>query len=235
MTDRQDIVFVIDDDAAMREALNSLLRSVGLRVELFGSADEFLRRSLPNVPSCLVVDIRLPGMSGLEFQRHLAAADVRTPVIFITAHGDVPMSVRAMKAGAVEFLTKPFRDQDLLDAIQLALESDRARLQREAQLAVLRHRFDSLTPREREVLPLVVSGRLNKEIAKKLGTSEITIKMHRASAMRKMQAESLVDLVWVFQARSHKDNDVLYSSIISIYSPHNSFHPLGAPNTPAAQ
>src|SRR5437870_5120902 len=176
MTDRQDIVFVIDDDAAMREALNSLLRSVGLRVELFGSAKEFLRQSPPSVPSCLVVDIRLPGMSGLEFQRHLAEADVRTPVIFITAHGDVPMSVRAMKAGAVEFLTKPFRDQDLLDAIQLALESDRARLQREAQLAVLRHRFDSLTPREREVLPLVVSGRLNKEIAKKLGTSEITIK-----------------------------------------------------------
>ncbi|PYV68961.1 MAG: hypothetical protein DMG96_35195 [Acidobacteria bacterium] len=195
MTDREDIVFVIDDDASMREALNSLIRSVGLRAELFGSAKEFLRQSPPSVPSCLVVDIRLPGMSGLEFQRHLAEADVRTPVIFITAHGDVPMSVRAMKAGAVEFLTKPFRDQDLLDAIQLALESDRARLQREAQLAVLRHRFDSLTPREREVLPLVVSGRLNKEIAKKLGTSEITIKMHRASAMRKMQAESLVDLV----------------------------------------
>src|SRR6266550_3629992 len=189
------VVFVVDDDPSVRRAIQRLVESVGLQVELFASAQEFLRSKRPDAPSCLVLDIRLPGISGLDFQRQLAEANIHIPVIFITAHGDVPMSVRAMKAGAVEFLTKPFRDQDLLDAIQLALESDRARLQREAQLAVLRHRFDSLTPREREVLPLVVSGRLNKEIAKKLGTSEITIKMHRASAMRKMQAESLVDLV----------------------------------------
>src|SRR5437879_3463197 len=176
MTEPAPTVFVVDDDPSVRRAIKRLVGSVGLEVELFESAQEFLRSKRPDAPSCLVLDIRLPGVSGLDFQRELAQANIHIPVIFITAHGDVPMSVRAMKAGAVEFLTKPFRDQDLLDAIQLALESDRARLQREAQLAVLRHRFDSLTPREREVLPLVVSGRLNKEIAKKLGTSEITIK-----------------------------------------------------------
>src|SRR5207248_11054562 len=166
-----------------------------LQVELFASAQEFLRSKRPDAPSCLVLDIRLPGISGLDFQRQLAEANVHIPIIFITAHGDVPMSVRAMKAGAVEFLTKPFRDQDLLDAIQSALESDRARREREAEIAVLRERFDLLTPREREVLPRVVSGLLNKQIAAELGTSEMTIKVHRASVMRKMQAESLVDLV----------------------------------------
>ena len=195
MTEPQPTVFVIDDDAAMREALKSLIRSVRLQVETFGSANEFLREKPPTAASCLVVDVRLPGMSGLDFQRHLAEAAVRIPIIFITAHGDVPMSVRAMKAGAVEFLTKPFRDQDLLDAIQSALESDRTRREREAEIAVLRERFDLLTPREREVLPRVVSGLLNKQIAAELGTSEMTIKVHRASVMRKMQAESLVDLV----------------------------------------
>ncbi len=195
LADPHGIVFVIDDDSSMREALKVLIRSVGLQVELFGSANEFLRRKPPNSPSCLVVDVRLPGISGLELQRHLIEENVCTPIIFITAHGDVPMSVRAMKAGAVEFLTKPFRNQDLLDSIQLAIESDRSRRERESEVAVLRERFDSLTPREREVLPLVLAGRRNKEIAKQLGTSEITIKVHRASVMRKMEAESLVHLV----------------------------------------
>jgi FixJ family two-component response regulator len=195
MTTLPGIVFVIDDDPSVRDALNSLIRSVGLRVEVFGSAEDFLQRERLNVPSCLVVDVRLPGMSGLALQRHLAQAKIRTPIIFITAHGDVPMSVRAMKAGAVEFLTKPFRDQDLLDAIQLALEQDRARLQRETEIAVLRERFDALTLRERDVLPLVVAGRMNREIAAELGISEITVKVHRASIMRKMRAESLVELV----------------------------------------
>jgi RNA polymerase sigma factor (sigma-70 family) len=195
MNDSKPIVFVIDDDAAMRNALNSLIRSVGLQVELFGSTQEFQKRPRAEAPSCLVLDVRLPGRSGLDFQRQLSEDNIHIPIIFITGHGDVPMSVRAMKAGAVEFLTKPFRDQDLLDAIQSALESDGARLQRESQIAVLQDRLDALTPREREVLPLVVSGKLNKEIAAQLGTSEITIKTHRASLMRKMQAESLVDLV----------------------------------------
>jgi FixJ family two-component response regulator len=195
MNDSKPIVFVIDDDAAMRNALNSLIRSVGLQVELFDSTQEFQKRPRAEAPSCLVLDVRLPGRSGLDFQRQLAEAAIHIPIIFITGHGDVPMSVRAMKAGAVEFLTKPFRDQDLLDAIQVALERDNARRRRELELAVLRKRVDSLTPREREVLPLVVSGRLNKEIAKELGTSEITVKAHRASMMRKMQAESVVDLV----------------------------------------
>jgi FixJ family two-component response regulator len=195
MNDSKPIVFVIDDDAAMRNALNSLIRSVGLQVELFGSTQEFQKRPRAEAASCLVLDVRLPGRSGLDFQRQLSEDNIHIPIIFITGHGDVPMSVRAMKAGAVEFLTKPFRDQDLLDAIQSALESDGARLQRESQIAVLRDRLVALTPREREVLPLVVSGKLNKEIAAQLGTSEITIKTHRASLMRKMQAESLVDLV----------------------------------------
>src|SRR5581483_9573381 len=168
LADPNGIVFVIDDDASLRGALKALIRSVGLQVELFGSADEFLRRKPPRSPSCLVVDVRLPGISGLELQRQLSEENVSTPIIFITAHGDVPMSVRAMKAGAVEFLTKPFRNQDLLDAIQLAIESDRARRQRESEVALLRERFDSLTRREREILPLVLSGRRNKEIAEEL-------------------------------------------------------------------
>ena len=195
MIEPKPTVFVIDDDAAIRDALQSLISSMKLHVELFGSAAEFLQRDRPDVPSCLVLDVRLPGISGLDFQRKLTEANQSIPVIFITGHGDIPMSVRAMKAGAVEFLTKPFRDQDLLDAIHVALERDRARRQHESEMIVLRERFESLTPREQEVLPLVVSGRLNKQIAAELGTSEITAKVHRASVMRKMQADSLPDLV----------------------------------------
>jgi len=195
MIEPKPTVFVIDDDAAIRDALQSLISSMKLHVELFGSAAEFLQRERPDVPSCLVLDVRLPGISGLDFQRKLTEANQSIPVIFITGHGDIPMSVRAMKAGAVEFLTKPFRDQDLLDAIHVALERDRARRQHESEMIVLRERFESLTPREQEVLPLVVSGRLNKQIAAELGTSEITAKVHRASVMRKMQADSLPDLV----------------------------------------
>ena len=174
MTEAHPIVFVIDDDASIRNALKGLISSVGLHVELFGSAQEFLRSSRPDAPSCLVLDVRLPGISGLDFQRELARANIHIPIIFITGHGDIPMSVRAMKAGAVEFLTKPFRDQDLLDAIQVALERDRARRQQEAEIAVLQERFESLTPREREVLPLVVSGLLNKQIAAEIGTSIVS-------------------------------------------------------------
>lgn len=195
MIEPKPTVFVIDDDAAIRDALQSLISSMKLHVELFGSAAEFLQRERPDAPSCLVLDVRLPGISGLDFQRKLTEANHSIPVIFITGHGDIPMSVRAMKAGAVEFLAKPFRDQDLLDAIHVALERDRARRQQESEMIVLRERFESLTPREQEVLPLVVSGRLNKQIAAELGTSEITVKVHRASVMRKMQADSLPDLV----------------------------------------
>jgi RNA polymerase sigma factor (sigma-70 family) len=195
MTELHHVVFIVDDDASVRDALKRLIRSVGLRVELFGSAREFLQRGRPDVPSCLVLDVRLPGIGGLDLQRQLADANVQTPIIFITAHGDIPMSVRAMKAGAVEFLTKPFRDQDLLDAIQIALERDRARLQREAEIAVLRERFESLTLREREVVAMVVSGMPNKQIAGEIGITENTVKVHRSRAMEKMQAQSLADLV----------------------------------------
>lgn len=195
MIEPRTTVFVIDDDASIRDALQSLISSMKLHVELFDSAAEFLQRERADVPSCLVLDVRLPGISGLDFQRKLTEANHSIPVIFITGHGDIPMSVRAMKAGAVEFLTKPFRDQDLLDAIHVALERDRARRQQESEIIVLRERFESLTPREQEVLPLVVSGRPNKQIAAELGTSEITVKVHRASVMRKMQADSLPDLV----------------------------------------
>jgi RNA polymerase sigma factor (sigma-70 family) len=195
MTEPQSIVFVIDDDAALREALRSLIRSVGLQVELFSSTQEFMQVKRPEVPSCLVLDIRLPGISGLDFQRKLTEIHISIPIIFITGHGDIPMSVRAMKAGAVEFLTKPFRDQDLLDAIQVALENDRDRRQHEAEIAGLRQRLAELTPREREVLPLVVSGLPNKQIAAELGTSETTVKVHRSQLMRKMGAESLPGLV----------------------------------------
>ena len=195
MNESQSTVFVVDDDAAVREALRDLIDSVGLRVELFGSAGEFLQRKLPHLPSCLILDIRLPGKSGFDLQRELAEANISIPIIFITGHGDIPMSVRAMKAGAVEFLAKPFRDQDLLDVIQLALERDRATRQREAEIATLRDCFESLTPREREVLPWVVSGLLNKQIADAIGTSEATVKVHRSQLMRKMGAKSLADLV----------------------------------------
>jgi FixJ family two-component response regulator len=195
MTELQSIVFVVDDDASVREALKSLIRSVGLQVELFRSAQEFLQWKKPDAASCLILDIRLPGISGLDFQRKLAEVGNFIPIIFITGHGDIPMSVRAMKGGAVEFLTKPFRDQDLLDAIHVALERDRARRQRDDEIATLKDRFEWLTPREREVLPLVVSGLPNKQIAAEIGTSETTVKVHRGQLMRKMGADSLPELV----------------------------------------
>ena len=190
-----DLVFVIDDDESIREALKSLIRSVGLSVETFASAQEFLQSSRPDVPSCLILDVRMPGLSGLDLQRDLAEANIHIPIIFITGHGDIPMSVRAMKAGAVEFLTKPFRDQDLLDAIQQALERDRRERSQQADTAELRNRYNSLTPRETEVFALVVKGLLNKQIALQLGTSEITVKLHRRQVMEKMHADSLADLV----------------------------------------
>jgi FixJ family two-component response regulator len=195
MKEPNGIVFIIDDDASIRAALRSLIRSVGLQVELFASTREFLQAKRSNLASCLVLDVRLPGASGLDFQSHLSEAGMHIPIIFITGHGDIPMSVRAMKAGAVEFLTKPFRDQDLLDAIQVALGRDRAGRRQEAEVRALRERFESLTPREREVLALVVSGLLNKQVAAAIGTSETTVKVHRSQLMRKMGAESLADLV----------------------------------------
>ena len=195
MTEPASIVFVVDDDPSVRRAIKRLVESVGLHVELFGSATEFINSSRPDVASCLVLDIRLPGISGLDFQRELVQAKNGIPVIFITAHGDIPMTVRAMKAGAVEFLTKPFRDQDLLDAIQVGLERDRVRRQRQAETAMLRERLESLTPREREILPLVVSGLLNKQVAAEIGATEATVKVHRSQLMRKMGASSLADLV----------------------------------------
>ncbi len=189
------IVYVVDDDSSVREAIKSLIRSVGLRVETFGTAQEFLHSARPDAPGCVVLDVRLPGLSGLDLQRELAANGINLPVIFITGHGDIPMSVRAMKAGALEFLTKPFRDQDLLDAIQQALERDRGARQQRSETAEVRERFDSLTAREREVMGLVVSGLLNKQIAGELGTSEVTIKIHRSQVMKKMGAGSLAELV----------------------------------------
>jgi len=189
------IVFVVDDDVAMRETLSSLFRSVGLRVELFGSAREFTLIKMPDAASCLVLDIRLPGVSGLDFQAELAEADIHIPIIFMTGHGDIPMSVQAMKAGAIDFLTKPFRDQDMLDAVVRALERDQKRRDSEKAVAELRVRFDSLTSREREVIALVVDGLMNKQIAAKLGVTEITVKVHRVNMMRKMKARSVIDLV----------------------------------------
>jgi len=188
-------VFVIDDDALVRTAIQGMLKSVSLQSETFGTPQEFLHGKRPDGPSCLVLDVRLPGVNGLDFQRELAEAGIRIPIIFITGHGDIPMTVKAMKSGAVEFLTKPFRDQDLLDAIQLGLERDRARRQREGEIAVLQERFESLTQREREVTAMVVEGKLNKQIAAEIGTTENTVKVHRSRAMEKMQAQSLADLV----------------------------------------
>jgi FixJ family two-component response regulator len=195
MKDSDPIVFVVDDDESVREAVKRLITSVGLRAETFGSTREFLDSKRPEAPACLVLDVRLPGASGLELQSDLAAANVHIPIIFITGHADVPMTVRAMKAGAVEFLTKPFRGQELLDAIQNAIAKDRVAWNERAQMADLRARYESLTPREKEVLVLVASGLLNKQIGAELGTSELTVKTHRGRVMQKMGADSLADLV----------------------------------------
>jgi len=195
MNDGEPTVFIVDDDSSVRESLGSLIRSVGLRVQSFGSAQEFLQSSLNEALGCMVLDVRLPGLSGLELQQQLADAGVRIPIIFLTGYADVPMSVQAMKSGAAEFLTKPFRDQELLDSIHKAIERHRITQRESAELARIRERFETLTPREREVMKLVVSGLLNKQIAADLGTSEITVKVHRAQAMHKMQAASLPDLV----------------------------------------
>jgi FixJ family two-component response regulator len=199
MHENNPVVYVVDDDPSIRDALDSLIRSVGFRAQTFASAQDFLKSTRPDAPGCLVLDVRLPGLSGLDLQRELARVDIRIPIIFITGHGDIPMSVGAMKAGAVEFLTKPFRDQDLLDAIQAAVERDRASQEGRAELAELRSRYRSLTPREREVMQHVVSGLLNKQIAGELGTSEVTVKLHRGQAMQKMRAASLADLVRMAQ------------------------------------
>jgi len=193
------VVFVVDDDASVRSSLKFLLSTVGLQAETLDSADSFLHKTHPDVPSCLVLDVRLPGLSGLDFQRELAARNICIPIVFLTGHGDIPMSVRAMKAGAVEFLTKPFRDQDLLDAVRVALDRDRARREQDTEMADLRRRFDSLTSREQEVVSMVVAGMLNKQIAAELGTAESTVKVQRSRAMEKMKAESLADLIKMIQ------------------------------------
>jgi FixJ family two-component response regulator len=193
------VVFVVDDDPAVREAIDSLIRSVGLRVETFSSAKEFLKRERPAGPACLVLDIRLPDRSGLQVQRELLAERCPLPIIFITGHGDIPMSVQAMKAGAIEFLTKPFRDQDLLEAVQHAIERDRATLEQRRELAELRARYELLTQREREIMRYVIAGCMNKVIGSELGTTEINVKIHRGNLMKKLRISSLADLVWIAQ------------------------------------
>jgi FixJ family two-component response regulator len=191
----QSMVFVVDDDASMRDAMQRLFQSVGLQAEVFASTAEFLRSKLADVPCCLVLDVRLPGLSGLDFQTELAKADIQVPIVFMTGHGDIPMTVKAMKAGAIEFLPKPFRDQDMLDAVRLGLERDRIRREGEKAIADVRGKFASLTPREREVMGLVTAGFMNKQIAGHMQLAEITVKLHRGSVMRKMEAKSLADLV----------------------------------------
>jgi RNA polymerase sigma factor (sigma-70 family) len=195
MTDSRPIVFVVEDDASVRDAVSNLLESVGLRAQVFGSTEEFRKTPRPNAPSCLVLDVRLPGMNGIEFQEDLKRSGTFIPIIFVTAHGDVPMTSRAMKAGAIEFLMKPFQKEELLAAIHNGLERDRLRREGEAELVILHSRFEELTPREREVMKLVVAGLTNKEVASQLGISEVTTKMHRGQVMRKMQADSLAGLV----------------------------------------
>ncbi len=192
---QQRVVYVIDDDASMQESLKSLLGSVGLRVESFGSAQEFFEKRLPDAAMCLVVDVRLPGLSGLDFQAELSRANIDVPIIFITGHGDIAMTVKAMKAGAVEFLAKPFRDQDLLDAVKLGLEKNETKRRGQKTNAIANSLYDSLTPREQEVMRLVTKGMMNKQVAAEIGVSEITVKVHRGNVMRKMKASSLVDLV----------------------------------------
>lgn len=199
MNQEQPVVFIVDDDVSVREALRNLLRSVGLKVETFGTAQEFLSYRRPDAPGCLVLDVRLPGLSGLDLQRKLAETHFDIPIVFITGHGDIQMSVRAMKAGAVEFLAKPFRDQELLDAVQLCVDRDRAERVQRAETAEARNSYESLSPREREVMGLVVRGLLNKQIAAELGTSEATVKLHRGKVMQKMHAESLADLIKMAQ------------------------------------
>ncbi|MGB8295784.1 MAG: response regulator transcription factor [Polyangia bacterium] len=213
MNDTDSIVFVVDDDPSVREGLMDLASSVGLKAKAFSSAQEFLQHKRPDAPACLVLDVRLPGSSGMDLQRELARSEEPLPIIFITGHGDIPMSVRAMKAGAVEFLTKPFRDQDLLDAIQQALKADRAAREQRARAAELRGRYESLTQREREVMQLVVTGLLNKQIAGELGTSEVTVKMHRGQVMHKMKAESVVDLLRMAEAIATTDAERSHTKV----------------------
>src|SRR5260370_22171323 len=201
MTAGAPVVFVIDDDPSVRSSLKFLLSTVGLQVESFDSADSFLHKKPADTPSCLVLDVRLPGLSGLDFQRELSARSIRIPIVFLTGHGDIPMTVRAMKAGAVEFLTKPFRDQDLLDAVRIALERDRARREQEKEVADLQRRYDSLTSLDHHVISILVSVMLNKQIAGQLGTAESTVKVQRSRAMEKMHAESLFDLVRMIEKR----------------------------------